>query len=137
MTDQTVSIVATVPAVRAPSKKSLALTIFQTKLTERVQGLFGNNKDFRKAVLESIEQELGVSRASASTMYNAAKTDAEAVDSNVGLGRDPKQVKAPSSGKRGRPTGSKNRVVIVGDIVAVSAIVAEPVAELATADAVA
>ena len=111
MTDKdTATVTAATPAVaKEPSKKSLALVIFQTKLAERATGLYGSNKEFRAAVLVAIETELGVSRASASTMYNSAKKDAEAVDTTVALGRDPKKVKAPSTGVRGRPKNSKNK----------------------------
>jgi DNA-binding transcriptional regulator YiaG len=118
MTDKTTE---TTTVVKTPSKKSLATAIFQAKMVERSQGLFGANKEFRSAVLVAIETELGVSRASASTMYNTAKKEAEAADPKVGLGRDPKKVKAPSTGKRGRPVGSKNK--------AKAEVVAEPVAE--------
>jgi hypothetical protein len=93
---------------KAPSKKSLALAIFTAALTERAQGLFASNKDFRGAVLARIQADLSVSTASAATMYNAAKKDAETAGT-VTLGRDPKKVKAPSTGKRGRPAGSKNK----------------------------
>lgn len=93
-------------APKSPSKKSLATAIFQAKMTERGQGLFASNKEFRAAVLNTIKSELGVSTASAATMYNAAKKEAEAADANVKLGRDPKKEKAPSTGKRGRPAGS-------------------------------
>ena len=94
---------------KTPSKKSQALVIFQTKLVERSQGLFASNKEFRGAVLKAIETELGVTTASAATMYNAAKKDAEAADAAVALGRDPKKVKAVGTGARGRPVGSKNK----------------------------
>jgi hypothetical protein len=101
---------AAVPAVpKAPSKKSLALAIFQAKMADRAAGKFALNKDFRAAVLTAIIADLGVSTASAATMYNSAKKDAEAADATVALGRDPKKEKAPSTGKRGRPAGSKNK----------------------------
>ena len=100
-------------APKAPSKKSLALAIFQAKMADRAAGKFALNKDFRAAVLAAIIADLGVSVASAATMYNAAKKDAEAAAAatggTVGLGRDPKKEKAPSTGKRGRPAGSKNK----------------------------
>jgi hypothetical protein len=119
---------------KAPSKKSLALGIFQSKMAERSQGLFGSNKEFRAAVLSSIQAELGVSTASAATMYNAAKKDAEAADAGVKLGRDPKKEKPVSTGKRGRPQGSKNKDKVeaapVADAV-VAAEVAPAVAEVA------
>lgn len=107
--NDTVQIVVPEVAVKQPTKKSLALAIFQNKMVERSQGLFASNKEFRASVLESMMSELGVSVASASTMYNTAKLEAETADPSVGLGRDPKKVKAPSTGKRGRPVGSKNR----------------------------
>lgn len=105
----TPAVEATV-TVKAPSKKSLALAIFTAALAERAQGLFATNKEFRAAVLSKIQADLGVSTASAATMYNAAKKDAEAADATVALGRDPKKEKAPKgTGKRGRPAGSKNK----------------------------
>lgn len=116
-TDTTVTTEATAtvaaPAVpKAPSKKSLAFAIFQAKMVERSQGLFASNKEFRAAVLTSIQADLGVSTASAATMYNAAKQEAEKADATVALGRDPKKEKAPSTGKRGRPAGSKNKAKV-------------------------
>jgi hypothetical protein len=134
MTNATTATTVATPAVKAPSKKSLALAIFQAKLTERSQGLFESNKAFRAAVLSQIETELEVTRASASTMFNSAKKEAEAADANVGLGRDPKKVKAPSTGKRGRPAGSKNKAkeaTVTTDVEVASAT------EAAAADAVA
>jgi len=105
-TDTTTAVAA---APKAPSKKSLALAIFQAKLTERGQGLFASNKEFRAAVLTAIQADLGVSTASAATMYNAAKLEAEKAGT-VTLGRDPKKVKVSTgTGKRGRPVGSKNK----------------------------
>lgn len=99
----------TITTLKLPSKKSLALAIFTTKLAERTQGLFASNKEFRGAVLTAIQADLGVSTASAATMYNAAKKDAE-VAGTVTLGRDPKKVKlSTGTGKRGRPAGSRNR----------------------------
>ena len=98
-----------VAAPKAPSKKSLATAIFDAKMVERSQGLFATNKEFRAAVLNEIVTKLEVSVASASTMYNQCKVDAEKADANVGLGRDPKVEKVKvSTGKRGRPAGSKN-----------------------------
>lgn len=109
MTDTTATP-AVAAAPKAPSKKSLALAIFTAKLAERTQGLFASNKEFRAAVLSTIQADLGVSTASAATMYNAAKKEAETADATVGLGRDPKKVKVKTgSGKRGRPAGSKNK----------------------------
>ena len=120
----------TTPVAKAPSKKSLALAIFQAKLVERSQGLFASNKEFRAAVLSSIQADLQVTTASAATMYNAAKVEAEKVDTSIALGRDPKKVKAPSTGKRGRPAGSKNKAK---EEVAAVAPAAEPVAADAAA----
>ncbi len=97
-------------APKAPSLKSRALAIFQAKLVERTQGLFASNKEFRAAVLAAIQTDLGVTIASAATMFNAAKKEAEVANPAIGLGRDPKKEKAPKgTGKRGRPTGSKNK----------------------------
>jgi hypothetical protein len=104
---------ATVSTPKAPSKKSLALAIFTAKMTERSQGLFASNKDFRASVLASIQADLGVSVASAATMYNAAKKDAETANADVKLGRDPKKEKAPKgTSKRGRPAGSRNKPTV-------------------------
>ena len=120
MTQTTATVETTVVATpKAPSKKSLALAIFQAKLVERSQGLFASNKEFRAAVLRAIETDLSVSTASAATMYNAAKKDAETAGT-VTLGRDPKKAKAPSTGKRGRPAGSKNAPKAVAEVAPVA-----------------
>lgn len=101
---------AVVAAPKAPSKKSLALTIFNEQMAKRAAGEFESNKAFRRTVLDRIVAELEVTMASASTMYNSAKKDAETADATVGLGRDPKKEKVVSTtGKRGRPVGSKNK----------------------------
>ncbi len=124
---------------KAPSKKSVAVAIFAAKMVERSQGLYASNKEFRAAVLRAIESELGVSTASAATMFNACKVDAEAADANVGLGRDPRKVKVKSegSGKRGRPAGSKNQpketTVVVTDATAEVVVTETVTAEAATA----
>ena len=134
-TESTETIVT--PAVvvpKAPSKKSLAVAIFAAKLVERSQGLYASNKEFRAAVLRAIETELGVSTPSAATMYNAAKTEAEAADATVALGRDPKKVKvAAAGGKRGRPAGSKNKVVEAAPVATEAAVEAAPAAEAVAA----
>lgn len=102
-TETTVTTDTTV-TVKAPSKKSLATAIFNQKLADRAAGKFASNKDFRAAVLSTIVADLGVSMASASTMYNACKQEAQAADETVALGRDPKIVKVKVQGaKRGRP----------------------------------
>lgn len=93
---------------KAPSKKSQAQAIFDAKLAEKTAGAYATNKEFRAAVLAAIQTDLGVSVASAATMYNSAKKDAETAGT-VTLGRDPKKEKPASTGKRGRPAGSKNR----------------------------
>ncbi len=127
--ENTKATVAATPKV--PSKKSLALAIFAAKMVERSQGLFASNKEFRASVLRSIESDLGVSTASAATMYNAAKDEAEKADATVALGRDPKQVKVKvEGGSRGRPKGSKNKAAEV-------VVVSDAVTETAPADAVA
>jgi len=132
------TVAAVAPTVtKAPSKKSVAVTIFAAKLVERSQGLYASNKEFRAAVLRAIESELGVSTASAATMFNACKVEAEAADANVGLGRDPKvvKVKTAGSGKRGRPAGSKNqpKEVVVTDATAEVVVTETVTAEAATA----
>ena len=97
-------------APKAPSKKSLALAIFASALVKRAAGDYADNKTFRQAVLRQIESDLGVSTASAATMYNAAKKEAETAGTlTTALGRDPKKEKPVSTGKRGRPVGSKNK----------------------------
>ena len=135
MTQATTVTTPVAAAPKAPSKKSLALAIFQAKMVERSQGLFASNKEFRASVLTSIETDLGVSTASAATMYNAAKKDAEAADATVALGRDPKKVKAPSTGKRGRPQGSKNKAK--EEVAAVATTEVAPAADAAPAEAAA
>ena len=103
---------------KAVTKKDQAFAIFQSKLTEKSQGLFGSNKAFRSAVLSSFQDSMGVSTASAATMYNAAKKAAESAGV-VKLGRDPKKVKTSAgNGRRGRPAGSKNRPKAVAELVA-------------------
>lgn len=134
MTQATTVTTPVVAAPKAPSKKSLALAIFQAALVERSQGLFASNKEFRAAVLTRIQADLTVTTASAATMYNAAKVEAEKVDTSIALGRDPKKVKAPSTGKRGRPAGSKNKAKDeVAAVVEPVAPAAEPVAADAAA----
>lgn len=110
-TTEVATAVAAPAAPKSPSKKSQADVIFANALTQRATGAFESNKAFRAAVLTAIQTQLGVSVASAATMYNAAKKAAETADANVGLGRDPKKEKpAKAEGaKRGRPLGSKNR----------------------------
>lgn len=100
---------AAVATPKAPSKKSQADAIFAARLADRAAGKFTANKEFRAAVLSQIQTELGVSVASAATMYNAAKKAVETADATVALGRDPKKEKPVSTGKRGRPAGSKNK----------------------------
>src|ERR1035437_3821334 len=120
--------VAAVAVPKAPSKKSLAVAIFAAKLVEKEQGLYGTNKAFRAAVLSTIQAELGVSTASAATMYNACKSDVEAAGT-VTLGRDPKKVKVAGTGKRGRPAGvpNKAKAVVKAPAADVVAAVAETV----------
>lgn len=112
MTDITANateVVATTAAavVKAPSKRSQALVIFNEKIAERDQGLFATNKDFRTTTIQKICADLSVSVASASTMYNSFKKEVEAAGTAT-LGRDPKKEKPVSTGKKGRPAGSKN-----------------------------
>jgi hypothetical protein len=143
--DTTVATVVATPAAvepkapKAPSKKSLADAIFAVKLIERSEGLFASNKEFRAAVLTQIQTDLGVTIASAATMYNAAKKAAETEDATVALGRDPKKEKAPAgTGKRGRPVGSKNKPKEEGAELAAEAVpgtVVEPGVVLTAVDA--
>ena len=124
----TVPKVVAVKEPKVPSKKSFAVAIFAAKMVERSQGLYASNKDFRAAVLRAIESELSVSTASAATMYNSCKVEAETADTSVGLGRDPKmvKVKVEGAGKRGRPAGSTNKK-------AVEVVVTDAVAEVVAA----
>ena len=128
--DTIAAVAAAHAAPKAPSKKSLAMAIFAAKLTEREQGLFASNREFRAAVLKTIQTELGVSVPSAATMFNAAKVEATAANPAIGLGRDPKKVKVSTgTGKRGRPAGSANKPKAeVPAVVAEIAPVAEAVA---------
>lgn len=108
-------------APKAPSKKSLAVAIFVAALADRAAGKYATNKEFRAAILTKIQADLGVSVASAATMYNAAKKDAEAADATVKLGRDPKKEKVKTgTGKRGRPAGSKNKAKADAPVVVVT-----------------
>lgn len=134
----TTAAVATpaVVAPKAPSLKSRADAIFAAKLQDRKDGKFESNKAFRAAVLGEIVTTLGVTIASAATMYNSAKKATETADATVVLGRDPKKEKAPAgTGKRGRPTGSKNKAK-EGEVAAPAAaegtlVVNTPTAEVA------
>jgi hypothetical protein len=105
-------------------------------MVDRKNGLFPSNKEFRAAVLAAIQSQLTVSVASAATMYNSAKKDAEAADTTVVLGRDPKKEKIKvATGKRGRPAGSKNKekvetVVVAVEDVAVVQPDTQPVVEV-------
>lgn len=95
---------STATVAKVPSKKSLAQAIFNDKLVERSHSLFASNKEFRTSVIQTIMANLGVTLASASTMYNAALKESGEV-----IGRDPRKEKEKTeSGKRGRPAGSKN-----------------------------
>ena len=106
----TVAAPAAVVVPKAPSLKSRADAIFAAALEARREGKFESNKAFRAHVLSTIVSALGVTIASAATMYNSAKKAAETADATVVLGRDPKVVKEKTgNGKRGRPVGSKNR----------------------------
>lgn len=99
----------TATAAKAPSKKSQAVAIFTAALARRAAGQYTSNKDFRAAVLTELQTTLSVSLASAATMYNSAKSEAEAADPTLTLGRDPKVVKVKNpAGRRGRP--GKNSV---------------------------
>lgn len=91
-TTATASAAASKPA-KAPSKKSLATAIFNSALARRAAGEFASNRDFRAEVLKKMREDLGVSVASAATMYNTAKIEAEAADPTLALGRDPKVAK--------------------------------------------
>jgi len=88
--------------VREPSKSAHGKVIFSEQMAARNKNMFASNRDFRRSVLDRMINELGVSTASAATMYNAAKLAAEASNPNIGLGRDPKKekpAKAPRTAK--------------------------------------
>lgn len=85
------------------TKKAQGDAIFATELTNRTNGAFDSNKAFRAQVLTRMETEIGVSRASAATMFNQAKKAAEANDTTVGLGRDPKKVVAKKATPKTEP----------------------------------
>jgi len=85
------------------TKKSQGDAIFAGELTNRANGAFDSNKAFRARVLTRMETEIGVSRASAATMFNQAKKAVEASDTNVGLGRDPKKVVAKKATPKAEP----------------------------------
>lgn len=124
---------AALAAPKEPSKKSRAVAIFAAALAMRAAGKFDSNKAFRAHVLSTIEAELGVSTASAATMYNSAKKDAETADATVALGRDPKKEKVKTgAGKRGRPAGSKNKAKEVAPATTEAAPAADATAEATT-----
>ena len=136
MTSTTATPAATTPvaavtpaAPKAPSKKSLAVAIFAAAMAKRTAGGFASNKDFRAEILNKIVVDLGVSVASAATMYNSCKKEAEVADAAVALGRDPKKVKVKVEGaKRGRPAKAKTEAAPADTTVVV---VTEPAAEAA------
>lgn len=101
-------------AQKAPrvTKIGQAKSIFSTKLLMREAGAYTTNKQFRADVIQTLVTDLGVNVATASTMYNTLKNEANksmADTPELAIGRDPKKVKPASSGKRGRPLGSKNK----------------------------
>ena len=98
---ETQAAATVVVAAKAPSKTSQAKPIFTAALAVRQAEIDNNvpvenrvyktNKDFRLGVCGVISTTLGCSMASAGSMYNAYKIEAEAANPNVGLGRDPKK----------------------------------------------
>ena len=96
----TVAAPAAVVVPKAPSLKSRADAIFAAALEARREGKFESNKAFRAHVLSTIVSTLGVTIASAATCYNSAKKAAEAADSTIVLGRDPKVVKEKTGNGR-------------------------------------
>lgn len=87
------------------SKKTQGLEIFEQELAKRASGAFESNKAFRKSVTERMVAEVGVSLASAATMYNQCKITFESADPSLALGRDPKQEKVKTV--RARKTATK------------------------------
>jgi len=98
---ETQAAATVVVAAKAPSKTSQAKPIFTAALAVRQAEIDNNvpvadrvyktNKDFRLGVCGVISTTLGCSMASAGSMYNAYKIEAEAANPSVGLGRDPKK----------------------------------------------
>lgn len=79
------------------TKKSIAIAIFNQELAARENGAYESNKAFRKQVMSRFTNEIGA--VAAGPMYNQMKIMAEAADSKLKLGRDPK-VAAPVKVKR-------------------------------------
>lgn len=117
--ETTTTAAATAPvvvAVKAPSKVSLAKPIFDAGFAIRQQQIKDNvpmdqrtyktNKDFRLGTCETVSKTLGVSMASAGSMYNSWKIEIEKVHTDAGLGRDPKKEK---------PAPKKAKVVVAAD----------------------
>lgn len=106
----TTAAAAPVVAVKAPTKTSQALEIFNAALAIRQAEIAANvpmdqrtyptNKSFRLGICATLQEKLGASVASAAGMYNNGKIKAEKVHADLGLGRDPKKekpVRAPKT----------------------------------------
>ena len=106
----TTAAAAPVVAVKAPTKTSQALEIFNAALeirqaeiaanTPMDQRTYPTNKSFRLGICATLQEKLGASVASAAGMYNNGKIKAEKLNPNLGLGRDPKKekpVRAPKT----------------------------------------
>jgi hypothetical protein len=98
------------------TKISQSKSIFAAKLLMRDAGAYNSNKAFRADVINSLVSDLGVNPATASTMYNTLKNEAMEATPGLVIARDPKKQKAPSTGKRGRPLGSKNKPKAVAEL---------------------
>lgn len=95
------------------TKISQAKSIFAAKLLMRDAGAYTSNKAFRADVINSLVSDVDVNPATASTMYNTLKNEAMQATPGLMIARDPKKQKASSTGKRGRPLGSKNKPKVV------------------------
>lgn len=106
-------IETTAKSVRV-SKISQAREIFKSKLESRLSGQYQSYRDFRFSVINMFVITLGVNESTASTMFNNIKREILLENPEVNLSRDPRKIKIrTSTGKRGRPLGSKNKPKIV------------------------
>jgi hypothetical protein len=90
------TVAAPVVAVKAPTKTSQALEIFNAALEIRQAEIAANVPMDQR----TLQEKLGASVASAAGMYNNGKIKAEKLHADLGLGRDPKKekpVRAPKT----------------------------------------
>ena len=106
-----VLIMANVPQlgnIQKLTKKQQFINIFNEEIIRRSQGAFDSNRAFRSHVIQRGMNEIddGITLSSASTMYNEAKLMIEAMDPNIGLGRDPKKTPEPKAKKASAPAAT-------------------------------